>query len=39
MLNLQSLLTIPFDRPTITEIKAEFPDLFKKFPALKTLTS
>ena len=26
---------IPFDRPTITEIKAEFPELFKKFPALK----
>ena len=26
---------IPFDRPTITEIKAEFPDFFKKFPALK----
>ena len=26
---------IPFDRPTISEIKAEFPDIFKKFPSLK----
>lgn len=26
---------IPFDRPSISEIKAEFPNFFKKFPSLK----
>lgn len=26
---------IPFDRPTISEIKTEFPEIFKKFPSLK----
>jgi hypothetical protein len=26
---------IPFDRPTIKELKTEFPELFKKFPQLR----
>jgi hypothetical protein len=26
---------IPFNRPSLKEIKAEFPDLFKKFPELR----